>query len=157
MHGIDDITGAIIGDAITVHRTFGPGLLESTYETCLAQLLRQRGHTVERQILMPLVFQGERLDQAYRIDLLVEHQIIVELKTITTIQPVHVSQIVTYLKLSGCQVGLLINFNVNRLTDGIRRIVNQYPGHVSAHPATSAPPATQYVRSGSAPKPTQSR
>jgi GxxExxY protein len=123
---IDDITEAIIGDAISVHREFGPGLLESTYEFCLVALLLRRGLKVERQVAMPLVFAGERLECAYRLDILVEHQVVIELKTVAKLDPVHFAQVMTYLKLSGCTVGLLINFNVSRLTDGLRRVVLAY-------------------------------
>jgi GxxExxY protein len=94
---LDSITGAIIGDAIAVHRELGPGLLESTYEACLAALLSRRGFTVERQAAMPVIFQGERLDCAYRLDLLVEGRVVVELKTATKLEPVHVAQMMTYL------------------------------------------------------------
>ncbi|MEX1182769.1 MAG: GxxExxY protein [Gemmatimonadota bacterium] len=118
------ITGAIIGDAIAVHRELGPGPLESTYEACLSLLLSRRGLTVERQVPMPLVFRGEQLDCAYRLDLLVERAVVVELKTVTQLAPVHLSQIMTYLRFSGCEVGLLLNFNVARLTDGLRRVVH---------------------------------
>lgn len=137
---LNAITEAIIGDAITVHRELGPGLLESTYEACLAALLARRGLKMERQVAMPVRFQGERLDCAYRIDLLVEGIIVVELKTVAKLEPVHFAQMMTYLKLSGCTVGLLINFNVARLVDGVRRVVRGYdePSHPSASSASSA-------------------
>jgi GxxExxY protein len=123
---VDSITRAIISDAIAVHRTIGPGLLESTYEVCLAALLTRRGMKIERQLAMPVVFQGERLDCAYRIDLLVEGLVVVELKTVAKLEPVHQAQMMTYLHHSGCKVGLLINFNVPRLIDGLRRVVRGY-------------------------------
>ena len=123
---VDSITSGIIGDAITVHRELGPGLLESTYTACLAVLLRRRDWDVQRQVSMPLIFQGERIETGYRVDLLVERRVVVELKTVTEFAPVHVAQVLTYLKLSGCEVGLLINFNVPVLKDGIRRIVRGY-------------------------------
>lgn len=132
MH-VDSITEAIIGDAIAVHRQFGPGLLESTYELCLVALLTRRGLLVERQVALPVVFEGERLDCAYRIDLLVERAVVVELKTVAHLEPVHLAQVMTYLKLSGCTVGLLINFNVVRLVNGVRRVV-------CGHDDTSRPP-----------------
>ena len=126
------ITEAIIGAAIDVHREFGPGLLESTYETCLSTLLSQRGFGVQRQVAMPILFHGTRIQFGYRIDILVEGRVVVEVKTISKPDPVHFAQMMTYLKLSGCEVGLLINFNVTRLTDGVRRIVRGY--HVPLPP-----------------------
>ena len=126
---VDSITEAIIGDAIAVHRRMGPGLLESTYEASLVALLTRRGLLVERQLAMPVVFEGQRLDCAYRLDLLVERVVVVELKAVTTLEPVHFAQMMTYLKLSGCTIGLLINFNVVRLVDGVRRVVR---GHDKA-------------------------
>jgi GxxExxY protein len=126
MRAIDSITEAIIGDAMAVHRELGPGMLESTYEACLCLLLVRRGYTVERQLAMPLVFQGERLECGYRLDLLVEGRVVVEVKAVARLAPVHFAQMMTYLKLSGCEVGLLINFNVTRLKDGVRRVVRGY-------------------------------
>lgn len=123
---VNVITEAIIGDAIAIHREMGPGLLESTYEACLAALLARRGLKTERQVAMPVLFQGERLDCAYRIDLLVEDIVVVELKTVAKLEPVHFAQMLTYLKLSDCEVGLIINFNVVRLVDGVRRVVRGY-------------------------------
>jgi GxxExxY protein len=126
MRDVDSITEGIIGDAIAVHRELGPGLLESTYEACLCSLLAHRGFEVERQVPMPVVFQGERLECGYRLDLLVERSVVVELKSIAKLEPVHFAQMMTYLRLSGCEVGLLINFNVPRLTDGLRRVVRSH-------------------------------
>jgi GxxExxY protein len=126
MEPIDSITEAIIGDAIAVHRELGPGLLESTYEACLAELITRRGLRVQRQIGMPVTFQGRRIDCGYRLDLFVESRVVVELKTSAKLEPIHFAQMLTYLKLSGCTVGLLINFNVDRLKDGIRRVVLGY-------------------------------
>jgi GxxExxY protein len=138
---VNAITEAIIGDAIAIHREMGPGLLESTYEACLAALLARRGLKTERQAAMPVLFQGERLDCAYRLDLLVEGIVVVELKTVAKLEPVHFAQMMTYLKLSGCEVGLLINFNVTRLVDGVRRVVRGYeqcPSRPSDSSASSA-------------------
>lgn len=132
MNPIDSVTEAIIGDAITVHRELGPGLLESTYEACLAALLARRGLHVQRQVPMPVIFRGERIDCGYRLDLLVEQRVVVELKAVAKLEPVHFAQMMTYLKLSGSVVGLLINFNVTRLTDGLRRVVRGYPEPNSA-------------------------
>ena len=118
-----EITGQIIGAAIAVHRALGPGLLESTYEACLAYELMQRGLRVEKQKELPVVYSGVHLDCGYRIDLLVESVVIVELKAVDTLAPIHEAQLLSYLKLSGCKIGLLINFNVEILKDGIRRRV----------------------------------
>jgi GxxExxY protein len=124
----NSITEMIIGDAIAVHRELGPGMLESKFEAALSMLLARRGLKVERQIAMPATFLGERLDTAYRIDLLIENTVVVELKTVTRLEPVHLAQMNTYLRFSGCEVGLLINFNVTRLVDGLRRIISNNHG-----------------------------
>lgn len=126
MEPVDAITEAIIADAIAVHRELGPGLLESTYEACLDLLLTRRGLKTMRQVSMPLIFRDVQLDCAYRLDLLVEDRVVVELKTVAKLEPVHFAQMMTYLKLSGCRVGLLMNFNVTRLKDGLRRVVRDY-------------------------------
>lgn len=119
--GVNKLTEKIIGAAIEVHRHLGPGLLESTYEACLLYELEQRGLRVERQKSLPVVYKEVQLEQGYRIDLLVENAVVVELKTVEGIAAVHEAQILSYLKLSGCQVGLLLNFNVKLLKDGIHR------------------------------------
>ena len=120
---LNKLTERIIGAAIEVHRHLGPGLLESAYETCLAYELEQLGLVFERQKALPLVYKEIRLDQGYRIDLLVEQKVIVELKVVEQITPVHEAQVLSYLKFSGCQVGLLLNFNVKLLKNGIRRLI----------------------------------
>jgi GxxExxY protein len=120
---LNEITEAIIGAAITVHRELGPGLLESTYEACLAYELAERNLKVERQKGLPITYHNVQLDCGYRIDLLVEDQVVVELKTVERLEPIHEAQLLSYLKLSGCKVGLLINFNVKVLKNGIRRLV----------------------------------
>jgi len=120
---IDNTTSAIIGAAIAVHRELGPGLLESAYEACLAYELSQLGLKVERQKALPVVYRGVRLDCGYRIDLLVDERVIVELKAVDRLEPIHEAQVLSYLKLSGCKVGLLINFNAKVLKDGLRRLV----------------------------------
>lgn len=140
MQPIDSITNVIIGKAIAVHRELGPGLLESTYEACLAMLLARHGFRAERQVAMPVMFQGARIECGYRVDLLVERRVVIELKTLAKLEPVHFAQIMTYLRLSGCEVGLLINFNVTRLADGIRRVVCGYQT-TSADSAPSEPSA----------------
>lgn len=116
-----DLTEAIIGAAIEVHKHLGPGLLESTYEACLVYELVDRGFLVERQRAIPVVYRGLRIDCGYRIDLLVNDEVIVELKSIDSLHPIHEAQLLSYLKLSGRRVGLLINFNSRRLTEGIKR------------------------------------
>lgn len=105
MSNLDSITERIIGGAIAVHRELGPGLLESTYGACLAAYLIHEGLEVERQVAMPVIFMDQRLDCAYRIDLLVERKVVVELKTVAKLEPVHFAQMMTYLKLSTCQLG----------------------------------------------------
>ena len=120
---LNELTGQIIGAAIEVHRHLGPGLLESAYETCLAYELQQLGLIVERQKALPLVYKEIRLDQGYRIDLLVEQSVVVEIKVVEQIAPVHEAQVLSYLRFSGCKVGLLLNFNVKLLKDGIRRFI----------------------------------
>ena len=119
----DDCTGEIISAAIAVHRELGPGLLESTYEACLFYELEQRGLGVEKQRELPVRYRGVKLDCGYRIDLLVENSVIVELKSVDALLPIHEAQLLSYLKLSGLKVGLLINFNVEVLKTGVKRRV----------------------------------
>ena len=109
-----------------VHSTLGPGLLESAYETCLKHELVKRGLEIKSQVELPIVYDGVRLDAGYRIDLLVSNAILVELKSVDKIAPIHEAQLLSYLKLSNLQVGLLMNFNVIHLKDGIKRMVNRY-------------------------------
>jgi len=125
-HNLNEITEAIIGAAIAVHRELGPGLLESAYEACLTYELAERKLKVERQKSLPVTYHGVQLDCGYRIDLLVEEQVVVELKTVERLEPIHEAQLLSYLKLSGCKVGLLINFNVKVLKNGIRRLVHEF-------------------------------
>ena len=120
------ITGEIIGSAIEVHKELGPGLLESAYEECLCRELSLRGVSFQRQVPLPVVYKGVRLDCGYRIDLVVDDKVVVELKTVDKLLPVHEAQLLTYLKLYHRQVGLLINFHVAVLKDGIKRMVNNY-------------------------------
>ena len=119
----DPRTAPIVGAAIEVHRVLGPGLLESAYEECLCHEFHVRGLKFERQVDLPVLYKGLRLDCGYKMDLVVERRIILELKCVVRILPVHEAQLLTYLKLSGKQVGLLINFNVPLLTQGIVRRV----------------------------------
>ncbi len=124
MKKINDITEEIIGAAIAVHRELGPGLLESAYEACLAYEIARRRFAVERQKELPVIYRNVKLDCGYRIDLLVENKVIVEIKAVDKLAPIHTAQLLSYLKLSGCNIGLLINFNVKVLKDGIRRLIN---------------------------------
>lgn len=121
---LNEITGRVIGAAIDVHRALGPGLLESAYEACLAFELAQWGLKVEQQKPLPVVYKDVKLDCGYRLDLLVEDQVIVEVKAVDGLAPIHQAQLLSYLKLSGLEVGLLINFNVKVLKQGICRMVN---------------------------------
>jgi len=121
---LNRITGSVIEAAIRVHRALGPGLLESAYEACLAYELAQLGFKVEQQKPLPLMYREIKLDCGYRLDLLVEEKVIVEVKAVDRIAPIHQAQLLSYLKLSGCNVGLLINFNVKMLKQGICRVVN---------------------------------
>jgi GxxExxY protein len=118
-----DITHEIIGAAMEVHKRLGPGLLESAYEECLAHELHLRNLRVERQVAVPVVYRETKLECGYRIDLLVEGRIVVELKSVGGLAPIHEAIILTYLRLSGHKLGLLINFNVAILKDGVRRFV----------------------------------
>jgi GxxExxY protein len=119
-----EISHAIITAAMRVHTELGPGLLESTYTACLQHELRKAGFRSDAQVGLPVVYDGVKLDLGYRIDLMVENLVIVELKSVDAIAPVHQAQIISYLKLSGRSLGLLINFNVAHLKDGIKRFVN---------------------------------
>ena len=121
---LNEISGAVIDAAMKVHTALGPGLLESAYEGCLAHELGKRGHRVGKQVTLPVNYDGVTIDVGYRIDLLVDDGVIVELKAVDRLAPIHEAQLLTYLKLSGKKVGLLINFNVLHLRDGIKRMVN---------------------------------
>lgn len=123
---INEITERIIGACIEIHRQLGPGLLESAYEECLCHELALTGLRFERQKPLPVSYKSVHLDCGYRLDLVVEGKVIVELKTVDQLAPIHDAQILTYLKLSGLTVGLLINFNVPVLKDGLKRIVNNF-------------------------------
>ena len=118
------ISRQIIGAAIEVHRTLGPGLLETAYESCLEYELSQRGMTVERQKQLPIEYKTVVIDAAFRLDLLVNEKVIVELKAVEQVYPIHKAQLLTYLKLSGLKLGLLINFNVKVLRDGVSRVIH---------------------------------
>ena len=121
---INEVTGAVVDGAIKVHSVLGPGLLESAYQACLAYELRKRGLEVASQVELPVMYDAITIDLGYRIDLLVEASVVVELKTVTKLLPVHEAQLLSYLKLGKFQAGLLINFHAARLKDGIQRMVN---------------------------------
>jgi GxxExxY protein len=133
---LDMITRRIIGAAIEVRRHLGPGLLESAYETCLAFELRQMGLKVEQQKPLPVIYKEIKMDCGYRMDIVVEDSIVVEVKAIEQLGPIHDAQLLSYLRLSGKRVGLLMNFHVRVLKDGLKRIVNEFPD--SAFSAISA-------------------
>ena len=119
----DPLTGRIIGAAIEVHRRLGPGLLESTYETCLCYELNLSNLKVKRQIPVPIFYRDTKLDSGYRIDMIVEDEVILEIKSVTNLLPIHEAQLLSYLKHNGGGRGLLINFNVKLLKDGIKRLI----------------------------------
>ncbi len=122
----DFITGQILDACIEVHRNLGPGLLESTYEICLMKEFELRGISAERQVKLPVSYKEMELDQDYRIDIFVENEFVIELKSVESILPIHKAQLITYLKLSNKRVGFLINFNEVKLIDGFNRIIQGY-------------------------------
>ncbi len=128
---LDQITGGIIGAMIEVHKTLGPGLLESAYQACLAYELRQLAYKVEQQKPLAVIYKDVKLDCGYRLDLVVEDAVIVEIKAIEQLAPIHDAQVISYLRLADKRVGLLINFHVSLLKNGIKRIVNNFPDSAS--------------------------
>ena len=120
----NEISGNIIGAAIEVHRVLGPGLLESAYKECLFYKLFQSGLYIEKEKPMPLVFEDVKLECGYRIDLLVEHKVVIEVKSVEALNDIHLAQTLTYMKLGNYKLGLLINFNTLKLKDGIKRVIN---------------------------------
>ena len=126
---IDRIAKELVDAAFKVHSNLGPGLLESAYEACLAHELTKRGYRVERQKAQPVIYEGLEIEVGYRLDLLVEDLIIIELKAVEQLAPIHQAQLLTYLKLSSKQLGFLVNFNVPLIKDGIRRIANHFQTH----------------------------
>jgi GxxExxY protein len=122
----NEISEKIIGCSIEVHKSLGPGLLESAYQECLFYELQKAGLKVEKQKPLPLIYKEVKLDAGYRLDLIVEGRVIIEIKSIEILNDIHIAQVLTYLKVSGCKVGLLINFNVLRLIDGLKRLVNKF-------------------------------
>jgi GxxExxY protein len=123
----NEIAAKVMDVSFLIHRELGPGLLESVYETILARQLMDAGLTVERQVSVPISFQGISFDEGFRADLIAEKKLIIELKSVERLQPVHSKQLLTYLRLTGCRLGLLINFGENLLKDGIKRVANGMP------------------------------
>lgn len=121
---INTVSGSVIDSAIRVHRVLGPGLLEKAYQVCLQHELKKRGHRVSSELVLPIVYDGCEVDAAYRLDLLVEGLVVVEVKSVEMLLPVHEAQLLSYLRLGAYKLGLLINFNVLLLKDGIKRKVN---------------------------------
>jgi len=121
-----EITEMIIGAAVTVHRALGPGLLESAYEACLGAELQAQGLSIVKQVPVPIIYRGVTRDCGYRLDLVVEERVVVELKAVEKLLPIHRAQLISYLRLSGKTLGLLINFHEYRLLDGVQRLVHQY-------------------------------
>jgi GxxExxY protein len=138
---IDEITGQVVDASFKLHTHFGPGLLESVYELVLARELEQRGLTVERQKPVSFEFDGLRFEDAFRVDLLVEGCVVVELKSVETLAPVHSKQVLTYIRLLNLPVGLLINFGAATMKEGLQRVVNNY------RPSSSAPPRLRVNKS----------
>jgi GxxExxY protein len=132
----NDVTRTILAAAIEVHRTLGPGLLESTYQQCLQYELASRKVRFVTQQAIPIVYKGILLDANYRVDLIVDNRVVVEVKALQEVAPIHRAQVLTYLRLTGCPAGLLINFNVPRLMDGVKRLINARKGTDAAdlHP-----------------------
>lgn len=129
MNSINELTGAVLGAAVQVHKALGPGLLESAYETCLAAELADRGIPFRRQVPLPITYRDVQLESGYRLDLVIAERVVVEVKSVASLDPIFVAQVLTYLKLGGYEVGLLINFNVKYLGEGaIRRLVSGYAG-----------------------------
>ena len=129
---LNHISGAIVDSGMKVHSALGPGMLESTYEVCLMHELKKREFDVRAQVPLPVVYDGVRLDAGYRIDLIVENLVIVELKAVERILPIHEAQLLSYLKLSNRSLGLLLNFNVVHFRNGIKRMVNNFQNSASS-------------------------
>jgi GxxExxY protein len=123
---LNTLTQSIIAGAMRIHQELGPGLLESAYEACLAFELTDRGLAFERQKPLPVIYRGVQVECGYRLDLLVEQAVVVELKAVDRLEPIHQAQLLSYLRLTGCRVGLLINFHVYALRQGIRRLVHGF-------------------------------
>ena len=124
MKDIEPIATQVVDAALKVHKALGPGLLESAYQACLAYELRQRAMTVACEVILPIEYDGLKLDAGYRVDMLVEHCIIIENKAVDKLLPIHMAQILTYLKLRDCKLGFIINWHVPLIKDGIKRVMN---------------------------------
>lgn len=139
---LNRLSERIIGAAIAVHRELGPGLLESAYEACLEYELIHSGYKVERQLTLPVVYRGVKVDAGFRIDLLVDEAVIIEVKSVVKLDDVHNAQLLTYLRLTKLHLGLLMNFNVKRLIDGVKRLVRDFPDDSSS--ASDEMPGLKY-------------
>lgn len=148
MRELDEITGIIVDEALRLHRGLGPGLFESVYEAVLARALRRRGLVVERQVTIRFEYEGMEFDEGFRADLLVDHRVVVELKSVSQLSPVHTGQLLTYLRLMRLEVGLLLNFGAGTLKEGLRRVVNQLPS--SASPREPPEPPGRIYRDSAA-------
>ncbi len=120
----NEVGEAVLGAAMKVHSALGPGLLESVYETCLTHELRNQGFDVQRQVALPVEYDGQRIDTGFRLDIVVAEKVVVEVKAVERTAPIHTAQVLTYLKLGGFKLGYLLNFNVVHMRDGIKRLVN---------------------------------
>jgi GxxExxY protein len=138
----NELAERVIGAAIEVHSHLGPGLLESAYEECLCYELSRQGLTFRRQVYIPVQYKGVSLDCCYKMDLVVEDAVVIEVKSVETVLPVHAAQLLTYLECAGKRVGLLINFNETTLKLGLKRVVNRYAGP----PLSSSPRQTPWLR-----------
>jgi len=136
----DQVTETIIREAIAIHRQLGPRLFETTYEVVLADALESAGLRVERQVLVPIQYRGREINEAYRLDLLVERMVVVECKSVEKLSPVHSQQLLTYLRLGGFPIGLLLNFGEGRLVDGVKRLVNNYQPPTESMLRVNLPP-----------------
>jgi len=124
MKDIEEIARTIVHCAIKVHKTLGPGLLESVYQKCLAYELKQKGFKVDTEVLLPIQYKNIKIDAGYRIDMIIDDCIIIENKTVNEFIPIHIAQLLTYLKMKDCRLGFLLNWNVTLMKDGIKRVVN---------------------------------
>lgn len=136
---IEAVATDIVDSAIKVHMNLGPGLLESAYQQCHAYELRKRGHKVQTEVLLPIIYDGHQIDAGYRIDMLVDDLIIIENKTVDIVLPIHIAQILTYLKLKDCTIGFILNWNVKRMKDGIMRVANNVDEPILRTKFTSKP------------------
>lgn len=136
---IEAVATDIVDSAIKVHMNLGPGLLESAYQQCHAYELRKRGHKVQTEVLLPIIYDGHQIDAGYRIDMLVDDLIIIENKTVDIVLPIHIAQILTYLKLKDCTIGFILNWNVKRMKGGIMRVANNVDEPILRTKFTSKP------------------